>query len=186
MRAEVLRQLNGEDANAAGGAVDEHPLSRADLRSPKETQCGHGAEHDRRRFLVRHVPRFRLESAVFGQADVLGMRAERQSGRPEHVVAWTKPRDVLADRFDRSGELRAENAPPRPPEAVEESDDEWIRLPQPPVRGGDRCRANADENFIVFGNRRGEVCDADDLRWTVSVVDGGFHAEPYGIRGLTQ
>ena len=35
---------------------------------------------------------------------------------------------------------------------------------------------NADKDFIFLGNRLFDVLDLHDLRWSVSAINGGFHA----------
>src|SRR5215211_6632635 len=101
LRPERLRDLDGERAHAAGGAVDEDLLSRLELPvvpqalQGREGRHGHGG-----RLLEGQVCRLRCDS--LRRAHVLG---ERPALPAEDVVTGSKVRDVLADGLHRSGEV---------------------------------------------------------------------------------
>ena len=87
MRSEVLGELHGEHAEAAGRSVDQYALSRRDCSLPKKVQGARGAHEHRTGFLERHRYRFVREEAAFGDAGELCVRAELVAARPEDVIA---------------------------------------------------------------------------------------------------
>ena len=105
--AEVLGDLHGECADAARCAVDQHLLSRLDAamvaqalqrgelpRRPRQPACSKVTLAG-----LSATPR-RLAND-----DVLGEGAVRAA---EHFIAGLEARDVLADGFDRAGEVDAD------------------------------------------------------------------------------
>src|SRR5215470_9721900 len=44
-----------------------------------------------------------------------------------------------------------------------------------PVKWVDRSRADSEQDFVVLGNGLLEVHDLDNIRRSVSGIDGGFH-----------
>src|SRR5208282_787501 len=96
----------------------------------------------------------------------------------EHLVAWFEPGYVPANRFNLAGHV-----PPRSPGLC----DAWFGQPeqyskvarhasqQAPVKWIDGSRANFYQDFVVLGNRLLDVRDLENLRRSVSGIDGSFH-----------
>src|SRR5271157_4410147 len=173
----MLRQLNRENPDTPGRSVDQHFLPGLDLPFPQEMQRRHPAKQDRRGLLKRHVHRFDLDQAILGHAHVLGVGAVLEPPRPEYLVALGEPGRGLARRLDRSRELHPQDVDLLwPPKAVHDSYEEgWLGLSEPPVRRGNRRRMDANQDFVVPGNWLFDVLDLDNVRRTVSGIDGRFH-----------
>ena len=104
-RAEMLRDLNRRQADAAGARVDQQPLARLHLRQPHQAVVGR-EERDRNRAGFVVIDRLRLgHQRVLGRA---GMRRERIRHDAEHFVAHLEPRDTFADRRDDARRLDAQ------------------------------------------------------------------------------
>ena len=109
-RSEVPRELHRIGADAAGRAVDKHPLSALNVADiPEEEQCGRRPDRSRGRLLEGHSGGFYRQRAVFAHALVLGIRAEAKTCRPENLVADSEPFDVLSGRFDLTGQLESKD-----------------------------------------------------------------------------
>ena len=96
LRAQRRRDLHGEGADAAGGAVDQHPvpgLHRAHV--PDAAQGRHPRHRHRRRLLERQARRLGHQLVRLG-AGVLGERALGRSRAPRHRA---EPAHVRADRL---------------------------------------------------------------------------------------
>ena len=120
VRAVGLGELDGEDADAPAGAVDEHGLARSHLAvvadTAKRDQAGgrHG-----RGLLEGEVGRLRPQRAC-GDRRVLGERAAvaplvALQALTEHVVTAREPGHVASDRRDAAGDIRPGDAASRSP-----------------------------------------------------------------------
>ena len=93
----------------------------------------------------------------------------------EHVIAWFELRYVPADRFDLTGNIDAKSfvlwfaQPCQYAKAVRPT------LQHAPVKRIDGRCANFYQYFIVFSNWLLEVDGLDDVRRSVSEMDGGSH-----------
>ena len=171
----MLRQLHREDPDAPGRTVHEDLLPRLHLGVPQKMQRRDPTKEDGGGFVMGHVGRLGSEQPILCETHVFGMSAELESVRSENLVAGLEPRHGSAHRLDSAGELGTEDLELGAPEPVHESYDERIRLSHPPVRRAHRRRVNANEDFVVVGNRFGDVCDFENVGRTVSGVDRGFH-----------
>ena len=94
----------------------------------------------------------------------------------EDVIADLELADGAADCFDLSGQLHAEDPPPRPTEPDEGADEERFRTPPAAVGPGDGGGVDLHEHFVVLRNRPLDVLDSKNLRRPVLVVDNRSHA----------
>jgi hypothetical protein len=103
-------QLNGEGPPTPGCAVHEDPLPPPDMSFPQKMQRGQPTDRDGSGLLVDDVGGHRGQDPLFGDADVLGIRAGSEPGcRSEYTVALCKEGDIRPDGLDLSGELVAQH-----------------------------------------------------------------------------
>src|SRR6266568_7096451 len=102
---------------------------------------------------------------------ILGQSA---AARAEHFVTWFELRNVRAHRFNHAGHIPAQSwvlwfaqadlyANEVRPAAVE------------PVNWIDGSSADFDQDLIVFGNGLLNLFQLEHIRWTIVVIDDGFH-----------
>src|SRR5262245_22275514 len=91
VRAEVLRQLYGEHAEAAGRSVDENPFARLHVRSAQEVERARRADEHGAGFLEGHGSGFTREEPILCDARELRMRGELVAARTIHRIAWREP-----------------------------------------------------------------------------------------------
>ena len=111
VRAEVLRQLHGEHAEAARRAMDEHPLARLHVRPAQEVERARRAHEDGARFLERHGRGLSREEPILRHAREFRMGGELVAARAIHRIAWREPRHTPSDAFNGAGEIDAQNRP---------------------------------------------------------------------------
>ncbi len=105
--ADALRVLDRGQADAAGGAVDQHALAALQPRQVMQRVIG-GQHGDRERGRRLEADAGRLgEEAVRGQPQ---MRAERSRREAEHGIAGFPGGDAGPDREHLAGELHAERS----------------------------------------------------------------------------
>ena len=175
-RAEVLRELHACRPDRAGGAVDEDapPFQVAGLPQAREGEAGTVA--DRRRFVEGRPRRHVRQRTALPHADELGMRAGTHA---EHAVADVELGDGRADRLDLAGEFESEDLPLRPVEPGEETRDEDLGAAESAIRPRDGGGVNPDEHFVRCGDGPLDVCDPEDVRRSVAVVDDCSHVRPF-------
>ena len=113
--------------------------------------------------------------------------------RIDDLQAQFKTRFVerLPDGFDSAGELDPEDVDLlRSRKSVHQSYEERIGLSHPPVGRADGRRMDANEDFIIRGDRFFDVFDFENVRRAVPRVDGRFHermnmSRVSAIRGLS-
>src|ERR1700722_15614028 len=136
------------------------------------------AKKDRRGLLERHVDRLDRQGAILGQACVLGMSAEPEPGPPKYLIAHGVAGYGLTHRLDCSGELHPQYVDLLgPPKADHEPYEEWIGLSDPPVRRANRGGMDANQEFVVLGNRFFDILNVENVRRAVFGEDGGLHRQ---------
>jgi hypothetical protein len=88
--------LNGEYADTSGRSVDQNFLSRLNVCFSQEAQRRESAEQDGGGFVKRHVDWFQRQYAAFGNASILSISAELESGATEYFVAGAEFSNGLA------------------------------------------------------------------------------------------
>ena len=169
--AERLRDLYGECADTAGGAVDEDVLSRLHLPVvPEPLQRGECRDRDRRRLLEGQVRRLGRDPTVHRAHDL----CERSGVRAEHFVAGPKIVDVLADGLDDPREVVSREARLRPPNAGHDARRHGCAVQAVPVDLVQRGGANAYKDPVIRERRR---LDLLELEGTDAVLlgDGRLH-----------
>src|SRR5262249_3206778 len=150
MRAERLRDLDGERSDATRSAVDQHPLACLEPSVvPQPLQGGQAGDRHRGRLLERGVgwlPDEVRRAHVLGECPVL---------TAEDLVAGLKVGDILADGLHDSREVDPEQRILRAhgSAARNEPEDPRPAAQRVPVELVERGRADADEHS--FGAQRG-------------------------------
>ena len=168
-RAEMMRDLDGEMADAPTRAGDEHPLTRADLGRVGERLPG---RHRRERQSCGGV----IAKAVRGadevdgrNDDVLRVRGSfvRKSSHAEHAVTHAETGHLSTDGLDRAGEV---------PAGGERHRDDAGRSHASAGAGRDVDRIHAgvrhaDQHLVDPGDARRHVLDQlEDLRSAKTVL----------------
>ena len=111
-RAERVRDLDAEAADAARTAVDKHGLPGLQLANIDETAIGR-RPRDRKRGRLRKAPpvrqrrdKNRVGDAIFGVGAIAPLPL---SGHAENAVAGSKRIDTLADRLDNAGKVETQH-----------------------------------------------------------------------------
>ena len=112
VRAEMLRQLHGEHAEAARRSMDEHPFARLHVRFAQEVQRARRAHEHGAGFLERHGRGLTREKPILRHARELRMGGELVAARAIHRIAWREPRHSWSDGFNGAGEIDAQNRVP--------------------------------------------------------------------------
>jgi len=103
----------------------------------------------------------------------------------EHLLAWFEPGYVPAHRFNLAGHVPAGPCvlwfaqPQQHAKAVRPG------FHQGPVKWIDGSRVNLDQDFVVLGSGRFDLRDVNDIRRSVSGIDGGSHARSPALLGMT-
>ena len=97
----------------------------------------------------------------------------------EDMVADRELADGCAHCRDLSGQLAAQDPPLRPAETEEDTDEEWICAAPATVGPVDGCGVDLDQDLIVLGHRSLDVCEPQNLRRPVRVVDHCSHGFPF-------
>jgi len=96
----------------------------------------------------------------------------------EHLLAWFEPGYVPAHRFNLAGHVPAGPCvlwfaqPQQHAKAVRPG------FHQGPVKWIDGSRVNLDQDFVVLGSGRFDLRDVNDIRRSVSGIDGGMRVPP--------
>jgi hypothetical protein len=187
VRAELLGELDGRAPDTAGGAVDEHPLTRLQLRATEHVERRRAAEEDRGRVAEREVRGLGYEQAVLREDAELGVRTHRGTRKADHRVADREARDLRADRLHDARELGPEDrlaraAPPDrelrdPPEALRE-----LAAAHAPVAAGDGGRDDTHEHVAGTRHGCGNLAQLEDVGGTVVGTEDGAHSgsSPFG------
>src|SRR5690606_12308925 len=189
--AEMPGDLHGSGTDGARGADHQHLLAGTDAALVAQVaERGGTAEGERGGFLEREIGRLVHDPPVLRQHPILGMAAEAGAGKGEDVIAGAEAGDGLADRLHSAGEFGAEDLLARAEEAedqaAEEAEAGWhAEAAGPPVDRTDGGRPHPHPYFMVAGNGRLDLCQADDIRRPVLAVDCGFHDHCSGWDALT-
>ena len=171
-RSESVGDLHRKRADAAGRPVHRHLFARSEAPPvPKTLECGARRHGQGRRLFERHAGGLDRELRLRG-ARILG---KGPAADPEHFVAGFEPGHVPADRFDPSGHVAAQAVALRLAQSHDQPHEARRAHRQPPIEGVGGRRANLDEHFAVFRDRFFDIPDLDDVRRSVSAVEGGFH-----------
>ena len=175
VRPERLRDLDGERPDAAGGSVDQHPLTGLEpavIAQPLER--GQSGDPHRRGLLERDVRR--LPDDV-GRAHVLGEGAVPAA---EHLVAGREVGHVLPHGLHDSREVGAEEWALRPPHAVAGDGTQEARPATQlmPVGLVERARAHADEDAVVRQDRLIDLFHPHHAGAAVPVPNQCLHHRP--------
>jgi hypothetical protein len=74
---------------------------------------------------------------------------KRPAAAAEHLVAWLKPRHVVADRLDLPCDVDARNGVLRPAKTLAQADDVREASQHVPVVGIDRSRSDPNEHAVL-------------------------------------
>ena len=156
----LLGELDGVRADAAGATDDQHPLSWPDMgQLPQEVPGGGEPVDGGRGLRVGDVRRHRGERRPLGQALVLGVRPDGETGEPEDPLADLVSACRRPDRGDLAGELQPEDADahPRAARAEDESSPPGLAPAHPALSGGDGGGVHSDQHLVAPGYRRRQV-----------------------------
>ncbi len=146
MRAQGLRDLDRERADAAARAVDEDALSRHEMAMVAKALQRRGRRDAHRRGL-REGQLLRLpHEATLERRRPLG---ERATAKAEDLVARPESGHVLPDRLDDAGEVRAADGIVLLAHQLRDDREEEPAVDRVPVQRVDRGRAHPDEHAVV-------------------------------------
>ena len=119
------------------------------------------------------------------------MAAHARAGEREHRVAWFEHRDSGADGLDHTRQLGAEDRLSRRRKSKDHTTHptkapRQHKRPHAPITRCDRGGVHADQHLVVLGNGHRHVSQLDDVRRTVTAVDGGFHGAVHATRGAAR
>jgi hypothetical protein len=181
--AEEPGELHPCGADGPGRAVDEDPLSLAEIGQPQAPQCIESPVADRRSLLKAHAGRHVRDEGALAHADELRVRPEAEPTAAEDVLTDRELEDLRANSFDFSRQLAAEDPLLRSADARDKAAEERdgqaapsVGFTRRAVRSGDRRGMDFDEDFVLFGDGPLDVCESQDVRRTVPVVDNCSHA----------
>src|SRR5215472_15498008 len=175
IRAQRLGDLHCEGTHASGRTIDQDLLPRLNVSLvPKTLQCRECRDRRGSRLLKRQVLRLDGQSRL-RSTHVLG---EGTFTYTEHFVAWLELRYLPANCFHLSGHINAGSFEPWLAQAEQYAKAVWHTFHQACIQWIDGSRASFYQNFIVPGNGPLDVLDLNnDVRRSVSRVDGGFHRD---------
>ena len=161
VRAERLRDLHGERPHAPRRTDDQDLLLWLHSSLVTKTLQGRqSGQRYRRRLLERQVGRLQPQRA-FRNSCVLGETT--RLGIAEDLIAWVKPRHVLADRLDLPCDVASEDSVLWFTQSGLGPHDVGQASHEMPVSGiGGGC-TDAHEHLIVFGNRLVDVLELQDI-----------------------
>ncbi len=142
-------------ADAAGGAVDQDPLSAFDPGDADKRLPGRETDERKRRSLRRRE-RLRLGDQLVGRGDDaigVGIARLREADETQNVVADGQRRDTITDRGHRAGDVPAE----RERRVTEKGE---VARSHGDVDRVDAGRGNVDEDLI---DTRSGIFDVDDV-----------------------
>jgi hypothetical protein len=174
LRAERRGDLHGVAADAAGRAVDQHPVPGPRLADPADSaQRGGGRHRDRRSLLEREA--LRLGHEEFGPA--AGVFGERARAEADNVLAGAQSAHVRADRLHPVGRVDAGHPGPGPGQsgAAHEPRDVGIAAQHVPVVGVEGRGVNPDQHVIGSDPGRLRIGEPQDVRRSEPVLDDCFH-----------
>ena len=181
----VRGELDGVRADAAGTADDQHPLPGPDAGQLAQEVPGGGEPVDAGCGLrIGDVRWHRGERRPLGQALVLGVRADGETGEPEDSVADLVPACRRPDRRDLSGELQPEHADARAraARAEDEPSPPGLAPAHPAISGGDRGGVHSDQHLVTPGYGRRQVDLGEHLGRAIRLEHHRSHAQHYGQR----
>jgi hypothetical protein len=171
-------QLYPCGADGPRRAVDEDPLALAEICQSQAPQRVESPVADCSSLLEAHAGRLVRDSGALPQADELRIRPEPEPTAAEDVVTDRELTDGCANGFDFSRQLAAEDPLLRSADARDEAAEERDGQAAPSVgfasravRSGDRRGMDFDEDFVLFGDGPLDVCESQDVRRPVPVVD---------------
>src|SRR5215467_393396 len=175
IRAERLGDLHSERTHASRRTINQDLLPRLNVSLvPKTLQCGESRDRHGSRLLKRQVCRFDGQSRL-GSTNVLG---EGPFTYTEHLVAWLELHYAPANCFHLAGHINAGSCEPWLAQSEQYANAVRLTFHQACIQWIDGSRVNSYQNFIVLGNGPFDVLDLDnDVRRSVSGVDGGFHRD---------
>ena len=171
--AEGFRDLHGVGPHAAGGAVDEHLLSRGDATVIAQTlQCGDGGDRDRGGLLERQFGGLQNDVAVLAREHVFG---ERAPGPAEDFVAGFESGDTCADSFHGAREIGSGARTVRRAQALEQAKDVGLAGGHVPLVGIEAGGVHLDQDlaFVRCGFRN--ALDREHLRRAITPLHDGAH-----------
>ena len=178
MRAERDGDLDGEEADAAGGAVDQHPVALADVERLGERLVG-GQPGQRQRAGLGEGQRLRLvRQAALRRGHELGRRPPLDvvpADVAEHLVAGREVDDRRAGRLDDAGDVPARD------------DREVVRIGAGQVALADRHvdrvdpgGVHADQHRVRADRGLGQVvAELQDVLAAEPVVGDAPHRRPF-------
>jgi hypothetical protein len=168
--AEMLGQLHGKAADAAGAGVNEHALAARDLPGGDNPGPGAQARNGNRARLDIAQTRGPLRGRRRGHRDKFGERAPaRRVGDTEHLVARLEIRHGAAGLDDRAGAIAAQHMRQL---ALRGS---AVALGDLAVDRVDACRFDLHQHVIRPGHGRVDVADAQRWQSFVAVEQQRFH-----------
>src|SRR5689334_5898639 len=177
--AEGLRDLDGEGSHAAGRAIDEDPLARANVSVVAEQlECGRRRYADGRRLLEGERGRL-LEQLLRGCRRVLRERARAPA---EDLVPRAEILDIPSDSFHDPRDVGSRNRALRTAQTGGETHDEWRAGHEDPVADMDRRRSDPDEHLVSADLWLREVTALEHVGRAVPVLDDGLHRWPHSWR----
>src|SRR5581483_2325279 len=112
--SESLGNLDRERPDAAGSAVDQHPLRSLYPSLSKTLKRRAAGGRQARSFLEGQVRRLQRQRFLRRRRE-FRIRTEAASGEfPEDFIAGMESGDAPADRFDAAGDVGADNLEPGP------------------------------------------------------------------------
>ena len=177
---EVPGQLYDGSAHRARRAVDEHAFPAREVCSAEKAQRRGAAEGQGSGFVKCQRGRLECHHPIFRHAFVLRMTPHGDIAERKNRVAHLEARDTLADRFNDSRQLRAQDGLPWPRHAecqtheVPEASGRG-KTSHPPVGGCDRGRHGSDQHFLVFGRGRWDVLYLKHIGRAIALIHNGLH-----------
>jgi hypothetical protein len=174
VRAQRLRDLDGERAHAPGRTDHQDPLPRPHPPLVADGTKGGGPRHrNRRRLREGEAGRLRDQLVRAGDREL----GERALGRPHHLVAHPDVRDVRADRLHGSRDV-----PPPDADLRSTEPDHEPRHVRHPGRQVPDVRATAggvdtDEHVVLADGRFLGVLELEDVRRAVRVLCDRLHRD---------